>query len=56
MLQYVFILCMEGLIALIQAKIEYGLQKSIQVERGGPMISHILFVDHVLLFSKASAS
>ena len=53
---YLFILCMEGLSALIQNKVEAGLWKPVKVSRDGPRISHLLFADDVLLFSKATVS
>ena len=53
---YLFILCMEGLSALIQNKVETGLWKPVKVSREGPKISHLLFADDVLLFSKATVS
>ena len=53
---YLFILCMEGLSALIRNEVDWGAWKPVQVLRGGPSISHLLFTDDVLLFSKACAT
>ena len=53
---YLFILCMEALSHLIKNQVEEGNWQPIHVSRGGLGISHLLFADDVLLFTKASAS
>ena len=50
---YLFILCMEKLsIAIIKAVLE-GDWDPIQLSNNGPRLSHLLFTDDVLLFTKA---
>jgi len=50
---YLFILCMEKLsIAIIKAVLE-GDWDPIQLSNNGPRLSHLLFADDVLLFTKA---
>jgi len=51
---YLFVLCMEKLSPSIQQKVLSGIWKPIQVSKGGPQLSHILFADDVMLFCKAS--
>ena len=51
---YLFVLCMEKLSLSIQQKVQSGVWKPIQVSKGGPQSSHILFVDDVMLFCEAS--
>lgn len=53
---YLFVLCMERLDHLIEEKVEQGLWKPISVNRGGPKLSHLCFVDDLILFSKAELS
>ena len=42
---YLFILCIEGLFALIQDAKGRGALHAVKVCRGAPIIYHILFVD-----------
>jgi hypothetical protein len=51
---YLFVLCMEKLSLSIQQKVLSGIWKPIQVSKGGPQLSHILFADDIMLFCDAS--
>ena len=51
---YLFVPCMEKFSLSIQQKVLRGIWKPIQVSKGGPQLSHILFADDVMLFCKAS--
>ncbi|GAA0167235.1 hypothetical protein LIER_22212 [Lithospermum erythrorhizon] len=51
---YLFILCTEGLIALINAAVARREWNGIRIGRSGPVVSHLLFADDSLLFARAS--
>jgi hypothetical protein len=51
---YLFVLCMEKLSLSIQQKVNDGTWKPIQISKGGPSLSHILFADDVMLFCEAN--
>ena len=51
---YLFLLCAEGLSALIKKASADGLLEGISVSRGGPCLSHLFFVDDSLIFCKAT--
>ena len=51
---YLFLLCAEGLSALIKKASADGLLEGISVSRGGPCLSHLFFVDDNLIFCKAT--
>jgi len=53
---YLFILCMEKLSISICEAVISGNWHPIQIARNGPHISHLLFADDVLLFTKAKNS
>lgn len=51
---YIFVLCLERLSHLINDAISSGVWKPIKASKDGPLISHLLFVDDMLLFTEAS--
>ncbi|KAK9984473.1 hypothetical protein SO802_033998 [Lithocarpus litseifolius] len=51
---YLFLLCAEGLSALIKASVASGNMKEVSMCRGGPILSHLFFADDNLIFCKAS--
>ena len=53
---YLFLLCAEGLSALIRQTGSMGRLKGIRTSRVGPWVSHLFFADDSLLFDKASVT
>lgn len=53
---YLFVMCMEKLSLLIQKKVDQRQWQPLSCSRGGPKVSHLLFADDVLLFTKANIS
>ncbi|KAK3190066.1 hypothetical protein Dsin_029627 [Dipteronia sinensis] len=53
---YLFLICAEGITALINMAESEGKIHGLNVERGAPSITHLLFVDDCLMFVKASRS
>lgn len=53
---YIFVLCIEKLSHLIQTSVEFGQWKPIKSSQHGPPVSHIFFVDDLILFAEASTS
>jgi hypothetical protein len=53
---YLFVICMEKLSCMIAKKVNKRQWKPVQVTRGGPEISHLLFADDILLFTSAKCS
>ena len=51
---YIFLLCAEGLSALIKKGVGDGQLKGISVCRNRPKLSHLFFTDDSLIFCKAS--
>ena len=51
---YLFLLCAEGLSALIKASVGNGSMEGIAICRGGPQLSHLFFADDSLIFCKAT--
>lgn len=51
---YIFVLCIERLSHIIRDLVRRGLWKGIRLNRGGPLLSHLLFADDMVLFSEAS--
>ena len=53
---YLFVLCMEKLSLMIADSVDKGDWKPVHVVQRGVGISHLLFVDDILVFTKAKAS
>ncbi|CAL8992705.1 unnamed protein product [Prunus brigantina] len=51
---YLFVLCMEKLSHIITARVLKKDWKAVRETRFGPLISHLFFVDDLILFAKAS--
>lgn len=51
---YLFLLCAEGLLALIRAAVDNGQMKGLAVCRNDPNLSHLSFADDSLIFYKES--
>jgi hypothetical protein len=51
---YLFVLCMDKLSHLIIEAIEEGHWKPMRAGRNGPLISHLMFADDLLLFGQAN--
>jgi hypothetical protein len=51
---YLFVLCMDKLSHIILQAVEEGKWRGIQAGRTGPMISHLMFADDLLLFGEAT--
>ena len=49
-----FLLCAEGLSAMIKKEERDGLLKGVAVSREAPWISHLLFADDSIVFCRAS--
>ncbi len=52
---YLFILCRKVLYRLIDRELMNGNFSGIKMNRGGPEISHVMYTDDIMLFSKASS-
>ena len=53
-LPYLFLLCVEGLSAMLKKEVRDGKIKGVAVSRGAPSISHLLFADDSIIFCRAS--
>ena len=51
---YLFLLCSEGLHALIENAAQAGLIRGISICRNGPRLTHLFFADDSLIFCRAS--
>jgi hypothetical protein len=51
---YLFVLCMDKLSHLIMHAVNVGDWRGIKAGRNGPMVSHLMFADDLLLFGEAS--
>jgi hypothetical protein len=51
---YIFVICMDKLSHLISHVVRQGNWKGIRAGRTGPMISHLMFADNLLLFGEAN--
>lgn len=51
---YLFILCAEGLSAILNYENSQGQLHGIQVSRQAPAVSHLLFADDCILFCRAN--
>lgn len=51
---YLFLLCSEGLHALLDKAAREGLIQGISLCRNGPRLTHLFFADNSLLFCRAS--
>ncbi|XP_073051702.1 uncharacterized protein [Primulina eburnea] len=51
---YIFVLCIERLSHIICQAVHNGSWKAIRLSRNGPLLSHLLFADDMLLFAEAS--
>lgn len=49
---YLFILCMDYLSYLIKHAVSQGMWKPIHLSKNGPGLSHLLFADDIMLYSK----
>ena len=53
---YLFFLCMERLCHLIDRAVVENNWKPIRLSQGGPLLSHILFADNLIVFAEASVA
>jgi hypothetical protein len=51
---YLFVLCMDKLSHLICHAVEEGIWKTLRAGRNGPLVSHLMFADDLLLFGEAT--
>ncbi|XP_074342149.1 uncharacterized protein LOC141679584 [Apium graveolens] len=52
---YLFLICMEGLSALIQHREQHKLLRGVQMARGSPILSHMLFADDSYIYYAATS-
>lgn len=51
---YLFLICSEGLSAMLQAEVHRGNLHGVKVARNAPSISHLFFADDSFLFFRAN--
>lgn len=51
---YLFLLCAEGLLALLRKKEAPGMIRGVAISRQAPLISHLFFVDDCIIFCRAT--
>lgn len=51
---YLFLLCIEGLVAIIQDAESSALIHGLRIARAAPSVTHLFFVDDALLFARAT--
>ena len=51
---FLCLICGEGLSSLMKMATKEGILKGVKASRGGPQVSHLLFVYDYILFEKAS--
>ncbi|MCH79475.1 putative ribonuclease H protein [Trifolium medium] len=51
---YLFVLCMDKLSHLISRAVNEGQWRTLRAGRNGPMVSHLMFADDLLLFGEAT--
>ena len=51
---YLFLLCVEGLLAMIRRKERNGSIRGISIRKGAPRISHLFFADDSIIFCRAT--
>lgn len=55
LLPYLLVLCLDKLSHLILEVVEEGSWKPLKAGRNGPLISHLMFADDLLLFGQATS-
>jgi hypothetical protein len=51
---YLFAMCIDKLSHLISHEVNIGDWKALRAGRGGPLVSHLMFADDLLLFGEAT--
>lgn len=51
---YLFLLCVEGLSALLQSSLDQGILRGMSACRGASKISHLFFTDDSIIFCRAT--
>lgn len=49
---FLFLICSESLSSIMNLAMKEGQLKGVRVSKGGPQISHLLFMDDYVLFEK----